>query len=192
MVTELSDGTPLWQDGARTMSIPVVSEYDDGEEAWIVAGVMSSTLGELVALDHTLEVTERHAPPEAYRGKRISCQVDGQAAVGALLRMYSAKPEIMTKVFEIWARVIRMGADLEVIWVPREENQVADLNSKREDPGAWAPMAQWDASRVREWARGVLSAEPEGVLDRFIESLLRGAKPGKTPGQCLVLCNPAK
>jgi len=69
------------------------------------------------------------------------------------------------------------------------ELQVAELEK---DPGAWAPMAQWDASRVREWARGVLSAEPEGVLDRFIESLLRGAKPGKTPGQCLVLCNPAK
>ena len=98
---------------------------------------MSSVAGEILAADAGLQVVEEHCPPEIYRGKTLVILGDGQAAFAAILKMASKNPKVLKYLLIFWARALRMGVDLDVIWIPREENKLADANSKREDPSAW-------------------------------------------------------
>jgi hypothetical protein len=85
----------------------------------------SSTLREIVAVKEALE-KGRHL----LKGKRVEVRMDSQALSHIMLKQSSRTSEIHDFMKQIWYRCYEDGIELEIKWIPREENKEADLLSR--------------------------------------------------------------
>ena len=98
----------------------------------------SSTARELSVLPKLLATIEEQRPG-LLQGTRLQYATDSQPAMVDLMRM-KGNVNTFPVVREVRLLAARLGADLEVIWRPREHElqQKADDDSKVEDKGDWS------------------------------------------------------
>jgi hypothetical protein len=85
----------------------------------------SSTLREIMAVKEALEKGK-----EILKGNRVEVRIDSQALSHILKKENSKKTEINDYMKAIWENCRKEKIDLEIKWIPREENKEADALSR--------------------------------------------------------------
>ena len=116
----------------------IVIPFTQAQREAVAAHQWSSTARELSVLPKLLATIEEQRPG-LLRGARLQYATDSQPAMVDLMRM-KGNENTFPLVREVRLLAARMGADLDVIWRPREHKlqQQADDDSKVVDKGDWS------------------------------------------------------
>lgn len=95
------------------------------------------TLLETQAVTNAILAFSRPGLCSLISGTRIRLMEDNQAVVAMVTRWVSRSPEIMRELRRLWFHLDLADARLTPVWLPSEENVVADGLSRLHDPSDW-------------------------------------------------------
>ena len=105
--------------------LPAVADYPD-RDAWAAT---SSTFRELWGFLAVLS-----ALADQVRGQRLAVVFDNAACVHILQGSHTRREQLHVLRAAIWERIRALDCDMWPIWVPRDQNAIADTLSKFRDP----------------------------------------------------------
>jgi hypothetical protein len=103
-------------------------------------------------------------------GQNLVVKTDSQAAAAVLNKGHSMAPQIHSITLRLFRLCSEQGLHLRGVWVPREENQLADYLSKLHDAADWSlsPSAfQQVTARWGTLALDLFSSTHNNLLPRF-------------------------
>ena len=92
----------------------------------------SSTIRELFGILHAIK-----SFATLIAGEKVQIQTDNQAAQSIFYKG-STKPDLQQMAHKIWDTIEKLRSDVEVYWIPRELNGIADFVSRIVDVDNWS------------------------------------------------------